>query len=316
MSSPDRDVVAPKSPAQTDRPSGSFGGRLPQTHGHHRAVVVPVLLFVLTCASSFWAGYWTSLPPHWQEGAIYAAALMTILVCHEAGHFFQARRYGILASFPYFIPMPFTPIGTMGAVIAMESRVGSRRAVFDIGISGPLAGLVPTVLFSLIGLSLSTRMLAVDLPADMPRVNVSILFQWAMECTVGRPAPGEVIYFHPLASAGWVGLLITSLNLIPIGQLDGGHILYGLLRDRAAIVAWVILFAAMTTVTVGVVVYHRGEIFGWMFLILLLIVMGPRHPPASQSHIRLNPGREILGFATLAFVPLGFTPVPFAYIGF
>ena len=114
---------------------------------------LPLLLFVATCLSTLLAGGGdTGIVEGWRAGLLmglrYAVPVMTILVCHEMGHFLQAYRYGVYASFPYFIPMPFPPLGTLGAVIAMEPRVGHRRALFDIGITGPLAGLVPTMIFS------------------------------------------------------------------------------------------------------------------------------------------------------------------------
>ena len=140
--------------------------------GHQRRVVVPVILFVITCASTLFSGLsFGHLPEGLAAleenenaraaqyllaslgmGLWYAVPVMTILICHEAGHFFQARRYGVHASLPYFLPMPLSPLGTMGAFIVMEPGVGDRKALFDIGITGPLAGLVPTLIFSIVGL--------------------------------------------------------------------------------------------------------------------------------------------------------------------
>lgn len=274
-----------------------------------RRLFLPLFLFVATCFSTFWVGFSVSSPPSLGEGALYSFGVMTILICHEAGHFIQTRRYRVPASLPYFIPMPFTPIGTMGAVIGMHSRVENRRAVFDIGITGPLAGLVPTMLFCVIGLMLSKPISPSDVPPEGPIVHAPRLFEWIMHA-VGLEGS---VSLHPLAFAGWVGLLVTSLNLIPIGQLDGGHILYGLLRWRAGIVAWAILFACMAVITVAVVHFHQIEVMGWMVLILLLILIGPRHPPACEESMPLGFVRTVLGWATLAIVPIGFTPIPFAY---
>ena len=131
-----------------------------------RRIWLPVLLFIITCVSTFVAGviysdhsrmlWWQPSSEAWWpaivDGLMYSGAVMTILLCHEMGHFVQAWRYGVYASLPYFIPMPLTPIGTFGAVIGMEPRRGDRKAIFDIGISGPLAGLVPTFIFLLLGL--------------------------------------------------------------------------------------------------------------------------------------------------------------------
>ena len=199
---------------------------------------LPLFLFVATCFTTLLAGgaetaeisgWWAGL----MMGLRYAVPVMTILVCHEMGHFIQAYRYGVYASFPYFIPMPLPPLGTLGAVIAMEPRMGHRRALFDIGISGPLAGLVPTVIFLIVGL----RHSGWEIPSEEALRNAwfigrPLLFRFLENLILGPVPRGYAVDYDPVAFAGWVGLLITSLNLIPIGQLDGGHILYALLRKR------------------------------------------------------------------------------------
>ena len=141
------------------------------------------------------------------------------LVCHEAGHFLQARRYGVYASFPYFIPMPIPPLGTLGAVIAMEARMGNRRALFDIGITGPLAGLVPTLIFYVLGIHWSHPAVAAPHPGELT-LGAPYLFSKLTEVLVQPLPQGQYLDLHPVAFAGWVGLLITALNLMPIGQLD------------------------------------------------------------------------------------------------
>ena len=208
---------------------------------------LPLLLFVATCLSTLLAGASDQAAGEgWLAGMLsglrYAVPVMTILICHEMGHFIQAYRYGVYASFPYFIPMPLSPLGTLGAVIAMEPRVGHRRALFDIGITGPLAGLVPTLIFLVIGLQHSHL--------GVPDRNATLfgdplLFQFLAEWILGPIPNGYEVIVDPMAFAGWVGLLITSLNLIPIGQLDGGHILYALLRQKAHKVATLLLFSAL-----------------------------------------------------------------------
>jgi membrane-associated protease RseP (regulator of RpoE activity) len=229
---------------------------------------------------------------------------MTILLCHEMGHFVQAWRYGVYASWPYFIPMPISPIGTFGAVIAMEARKGDRRALFDIGISGPLAGLVPTIIFLLVGLHYA-EIKPIPLHAD--RIGDPLLLKLFAEWIKGPVPRGSDVILNPMLFAGWVGLLVTSLNLFPIGQLDGGHILYGLLRQKAYWVANILLAAA-------VVLSIRFELWHWLpMLALLLFVVGPRHPPTADDDVPLGWFRHVLGWLTLALLPLGFTPVPFLF---
>lgn len=257
-----------------------------------RRILIPVVLFAATCISTYDVG-----------GPVYALALMLILTTHELGHFFQALRYRVPASLPYFIPMPISPIGTMGAVIAMRANIGNRKALFDIGISGPLAGLVPTLVCCVIGLRLSEVIDVTGRPQTLT-FGEPLLFKLLSYLTFGPLKPNEDIAGHPLAIAGWVGMFITALNLVPIGQLDGGHVLYALLRRRAHLVAVGLLLVAMGSVV-------AFGYWGWSVMIFLLLLMGPRHPPTGDDDMPLGTGRTVLGWLTLMFVVLGFTPQPF-----
>lgn len=253
---------------------------------------LPVALFFITCWSTYSVG-----------GLSFAMSLMTILLAHEFGHYLQARRYRVPASLPYFIPMPGSPIGTMGAVIAMQPGIGNRRSLFDIGVTGPIAGLVPALIFSILGLCWSEY-----LPIGSRPVRLGLgsppLFSFLAHSILGPVPEGHILSIHKVAFAGWVGIFITALNLIPIGQLDGGHVLYALLRERAHGIAQALLILAMA----AVVFYGY---WGWSLMILLLMLMGPIHPPTADDSVPLGPTRTIIGWASLAFVPLGFTPVPF-----
>jgi len=268
-----------------------------------RRLRLPLLLFIATCLSTLMTGMATaSYRATWGEafwhGLKYAGPLMTILVCHEMGHFLQAWRHGVYASLPYFIPMPASPIGTMGAVIAMQARMGDRRSLFDIGISGPLAGLAPTLICCVLGIYWSTPILGRGELGD------PLLFK-ILTYAMGKHIPtGFDLLLHPVAYAGWVGLLITSLNLFPIGLLDGGHILYALLGRKAHTVARLLLVAAIVAI-----IYF--QLYMWMLMIFLLIMIGPSHPPTANDYESLGWWRIILGWLTLAFIPLGFVPVPF-----
>ena len=276
-----------------------------------RRIRLPVLLFVATCLSTFLAPLfpYVFMPeawPHitaaaWLDALKYSSAVMTILVCHEMGHFVQAWRYGVYASLPYFIPFPISRIGTLGAVIAMEPRKGDRRALFDIGISGPIAGLVPTMIFLLLGLHWSEVKV---IPPGAEQYGDPLLVQWLDAWFFGTIPPHHDVFMHPLAFAAWVGLLLTSLNLIPVGQLDGGHVLYGLLRSRAQPVATLVLGLAIA----AVMMFH---LWWWSLMLVLLLVMGPRHPPTARDDVPLGLPRYVLGLLIFAFVPLGFTPYPF-----
>lgn len=275
---------------------------VPEEYGEPRRGLpaLPVILFLATCITTYRAGVADGGSP--RGALIYAAALLFTLLCHEFGHYIQARRYRVPATLPLFIPMPIGPIGTMGAVIAMRGHMGSRKAVFDIGISGPLAGLVPALIFSWVGVQLSEVVPAVPRPGNS--IGAPLLFHWIVGATFSPLEPGQSIELHPLAFAGWVGVFITALNLIPIGQLDGGHILYAILRDKAKYVAWALLGIAFFFVFVA------GQI-QWSLMLLLLMLMGPEHPPTANDETPLGAGRVVLGLITLLFVIIGFTPTPF-----
>lgn len=266
-----------------------------------RRVLIPVLLFLATCASTYVTG--SHLSPSPWSGLLFSGPLMFLLTAHEMGHFLQAMRHRVPASLPFFLPMPLSPIGTMGAVIAMRAHIGDRRALFDIAITGPIAGLIPAILFSLVGLSLST---VVDLQpgAVAGMLGEPLIFKAMVYLTIGPYGEQQCVLLHPLAFAGWVGIFITALNLIPIGQLDGGHILYALLRKRAHVVATGLFYLAVAAVAI------TGN-WGWIVMLLLLMMMGPNHPPTADDTVELGAIRVVLGYLSLAFVVVGFTPTPF-----
>jgi Zn-dependent protease len=294
-------IIVEVSPAPPPQPPARF----------RRRVWLPVGLFVATCLSTFMAGLFpTVFFPHlWPQltaeqllyALKYSSAVMTILLCHEMGHFLQAWRCGVHASLPYFIPFPFSPIGTFGAVIGMEPRRGSRRDIFDIGISGPIAGLVPTLIFLVLGLHWSR----VDIvPPGAMQYGDPLLVKWLVARMFGAIPPGCAVTPHPVAFAAWVGLLITSLNLIPVGQLDGGHVLYGMLRQKAHGVATLMLGAAIA----AALIFNCWQ--QWWLMLVLLCVLGARHPPTADDSVPLGRLRCLLGILMFAFVPIGFTPHP------
>lgn len=285
-------------------------GDLPPRRG--RRVRLPVLLFVATCLSTVLAGgQFTFFPVgdwfHWhfylnyRDGMVYAALVMTILFCHEMGHFLQARRYGVRSSLPFFLPLPISPLGTLGAVIAMEPRIGNRKALFDIGITGPLAGLVPTLICCVVGVQIAKAPAPVGMYTTQfgDPLLLKLLYHWRF----GPMPEGCDVPLNPVLWAAWVGLLVTSLNLMPIGQLDGGHVLYAIMRKRAHIVATVLLFGA------AVAVIAFGYVW-WTLMLVLLVLMGPKHPPTAGDDVPLGAWRYVLGWLMLAFIAIGFTPTP------
>jgi membrane-associated protease RseP (regulator of RpoE activity) len=237
---------------------------------------------------------------------------MAILGAHEFGHYLQARRYGVPATFPLFIPFPGSPIGTMGAVIIQGAGWADRRALFDIAVSGPLAGLVLAIPALIYGIQWST-VIQIDLTQPALFFGEPLVVQWLISLIHGARPEGQDIVLHPVGFAGWVGVFITGLNLLPIGQLDGGHILYALLLRRSHVVArWLLRGAVIAVVVAGS--FINSSYFGWSLMLVLLVMMGSRHPPTADDFMPLGFGRKVVGWGTLLFVLIGFTPAPLTIV--
>jgi membrane-associated protease RseP (regulator of RpoE activity) len=255
-------------------------------------------LFILTVASTFLVGLGDGI-----AGALwYSGGIMAILLAHEMGHYLMARKYGIPATLPFFIPMPFSPFGTMGAVIKMSGTIPDRRALMDVGAAGPLAGMVLIVPSIVIGLMKSRMVPLASLADHSLSLGDSLLFTLLARISVGPVPEGHDILLHPLAFAGWVGLLVTALNLLPIGQLDGGHISYSLFRGKSRIVSRLFYW-----ILIGVCLFLYA---GWALLVVVLTVIR-RHPPTWDDSLPLDRRRVITGWIALAVFILAFTPVPF-----
>lgn len=265
-----------------------------------------IALFLLTIASTLFVGGGNADGFSWRQGLLYSGSIMTILLCHELGHFLQARRYRVPASLPIFLPFPVSLFGTLGAVILMRPRSARTREMFDIAISGPLAGLVPTFACLLIGLPQSTLVPAVTEAGDTSiQLGEPLALQWLVRAFFDLPE-GQTLMLGPVAFAGWVGLLITALNLLPIAQLDGGHIIYTLARKKAFEISAILLLAA----ALGMIVTGY---WAWTVMIVLLLVFGIRHPPLADEPVPddLGRARRILGWVLLIVSALFFlTPMP------
>ena len=261
--------------------------------------------FLLTlCVSVFGADsapqYWLDFGDQLWQALQFSAALMLILTCHELGHYFQSCRYRLRSSLPFFIPMPFGPFGTLGAVIAMDDEVPHSKALFDIGITGPLAGLIPTLIFLYYGILWSH--LGPRQPGEI-EFGDPLLFQWITYGIFGHIPPDMMLYHHPFAAAAWAGLLLTSLNLMPFSQLDGGHVLYALLGRKSLPVVYCCFVAVILAVA-------WFQLWHWSLILILIALIGVAHPPTADDTVPLNGFRRCLGWATLLFVFIGFVPTP------
>jgi membrane-associated protease RseP (regulator of RpoE activity) len=278
-----------------------------------RRILMPVFLFVATCLSTFIAGAldWDPgryiamdlvgprIAQNWQQGLIYAAAVIGILLTHEMGHFVQTVRYHVPASLPFFIPVPFLLTGTMGAVIGMEGSRADRKQLFDIGISGPWAGLLVALPITWFGIRMSTPME----PGSGIVLGDPLIFKLMTSFLKPDMAPEAILSkSNPLLMAGWVGMLITGLNMLPISQLDGGHVIYGLFGRRSRWVARAFMVAAMLYVV-------WGNHYNWLLMLVLVILLGVDHPPTRDDNVRLGWKRWLFGFVSLAIPVLCFTPV-------
>ncbi|MDZ4821496.1 MAG: site-2 protease family protein [Planctomycetota bacterium] len=268
----------------------------------------PLFLFLATCVTTFYAGtiHWrpgllswdygtlADMRLHWQSGLIYMLAVLGILLAHEMGHFLMTVRYRIPASYPIFIPLPFGFTGTMGAVIGMEGSRANRRQMFDIGLAGPLAGLVVAIPILCVGIMWGEFV--------VPKAGTSISGDPLLAkllFTLLRPdySPEKEIVVNPFYMAGWVGMLITGLNMMPVSQLDGGHVIYCLFGKRAHYIARAFLLGAMAWMI-------TTENYQWTLMVVLVTVIGTDHPPTSNDKIPLGWGRTILGLVSAIAIPI------------
>ena len=273
-----------------------------------------VLLFLLTCLTTFAAGAvgWEPfllgvdegiaerIAANWPRGLAYAAAVMAVLAAHEAGHFVAARIHGIPATLPFFIPVPVLLTGTMGAVIGMEGSRANRRQLFDIALAGPVAGLVVAVPLLAWGMLAGVAVPVRENPFALPLLARGLL-AWV------RPdlAAATTIAPNALFMAGWVGLLVTGLNMIPISQLDGGHVAYAVFGRRGNWLARAVLLAAIATIVV------LGQ-YNWVVMVVVVTLLGVDHPPIRDEDQPPGLLRTVLGLAAFLIPILTFMPEPLA----
>jgi Zn-dependent protease len=296
---------------------------------------LPLILFGLTCLSLIWAGIWRWSPSGTLEfflfGVLglgdtgedwglrlrrlvlrngpsavqYMFALLAILLTHEMGHFLMSLRYRVAASWPYFLPLPISPIGTLGAVIGMDGRSADRKQIFDIGLAGPLAGLVVAIPVLWIGV----QQLDLTVPASGPYyLELPLALRWVVASRLPEGVAFDGKVFHSQLNAffmaGWVGLLVTGLNMLPVSQLDGGHVIYGLFGRQSRWIARAFFAAALVFIV-------WAELYTWAIMLALILLMGPDHPPTRDDSVRLGPLRTIIGWLSLAIPILCFPPRPF-----
>jgi Zn-dependent protease len=334
--------------ADINRPRDRYLGK------RKRRVLLPVLLFLATCLSTFWVGttflvensivdgarragnaavdeaiktnpalagdknaqgriegqasFAYLISHNYPSGLTYMSAVIGILLCHEMGHFLQAMRHRIPASLPFFIPIPIAPIGTMGAVIGMEGMRANRRELFDIGVSGPIAGLIVAIPLTWIGVQTAN---IEPIPSlAVAHANGTNLVQFdkpwilaEMEAYLHPAIPeGMQLELNALTLAGWVGMFITGLNMMPVSQLDGGHVIYSLFGRRLAhLIAKLFVIVAISYIVIA-------DATIWIMMLTLVILIGVQHPPTADDTAELSLPQKIVGYASLAIPFLCFPP--------
>ncbi|MBM3280279.1 MAG: site-2 protease family protein [Candidatus Handelsmanbacteria bacterium] len=258
---------------------------------------------------------------HLSEGIPFAVTLLGILTVHEFGHYFAARRWGLKVSFPYFLPMLhyLSLLGTLGAVIRLRSPIPHKRALLDIGAAGPLAGFVVALAACLVGLSQSALVEAGYFRPELQQAPIELgaplLFSGLSALVLPTHGPEQMVLLSPVAFAGWVGLFITAFNLFPVGQLDGGHIVYALFRRRHRAIGHLAfgLLLGMGVYGVMALVWNWPQGWpGWLGLALFLALFGKGHPTPADPETPLDGRRRLVGYACLGVYILCFTPVPFS----
>ncbi len=238
------------------------------------------------------------------RGIPFSFTLLLILGTHEMGHYLVSRRHHLDVTLPYFIPAPPIPfiIGTFGAFIRIRSPIKDKRALLDVGCAGPLTGVLVSIPVILIGLKLST-ITVMGGGEETLTLGEPLLFKLLSWVALGSMTPEQNVILHPVAFAGWIGLLVTALNLIPVGQLDGGHVAYALFPEYHRYISLGVLGLL---VVCGVVFWQ-----GWLFWAGLIAFLGWRHPPPYQFWVPLDRRRRVLGIITIVVFVLTFTPAPF-----
>ena len=282
---------------------------------------VNLVLFLATVASTtlmgashyqgFVSGYDVTSPTPFVlwRGLWYSVTILAILGAHELGHYYACRYYRVDASLPYFLPAPFLT-GTLGAVIRIRQPIPTKPMLFDIGVAGPIAGFVVVVPALFLGLSLSR---VLPLPEDFVGLSLGepLLFRLAAWMIWGPAPDGYSLNLHPVAFAAWFGLLVTALNLLPIGQLDGGHISYAALGARSTLVTKTAVAAML------LLIFVSASWIAWaVLMVVMLIAFGPRHPRTLDHHIPLDRTRVTVAVGALVMFILCFTPAPIEFTDF
>jgi len=296
-------IHEPVSPAMADSESFHSGA---EAQARQQFPWVNTMLFIATIFTTLLAGALQQgaeifqHPAELARGIPFSFTLMAILLTHEMGHYLTSRYHGVSATLPYFIPAP-SIIGTFGAFIRMTSPILNKRALIDIGASGPIAGFVVAIAAVAVGLHFS-QVVEVSTLEGM-KLGTPLIFAIISNLMIGPIPIDHDVLLHPVAFAGWIGLFVTALNLIPIGQLDGGHVVYAVFGRRHRTISMI-----MIPILILFGIYGWP---GWFVWAVLPLIFGINHPPVLDTDRPLSLSRQIIGWVSLAIFVLTFTPTPF-----
>ena len=297
--------------------------------------MINLVLFLATIITTFLTGALYGEGFDVVNGILFSVSILTILGAHELGHYFVARYYKAPVTLPYFIPLPplVSPIGTLGAVIRLKAPFVNRKSLFDVGIAGPLAGLVFAVPVLFIGLAMST-VGSYPQPGSCLQEGNSLFYAFAKFAVFGKflPSGNLDVQLSPVAWAGWVGLFVTAINLLPAGQLDGGHVTFALFGKRARYIGWgaVVVLALLALPSLpgllgisqfdhpidlsflGVPGLNYPGYAGWFIWVFLIYLTGVNHPVPLNDVSDLGIGRKALGLVGILIFILLFSPLAFS----
>jgi len=268
-----------------------------------------IVLFIGTLLSTIFVGAYNAGGDPFKNlsdiflGIPFSLSIMAILTCHELGHYFVSKRAGMITSLPYFIPAPFHFFGTFGAVIRMKSIVPSRRTLLRVGVAGPIAGFVIALPLAIIGIALSEIGPAPE-GLEYFRLGDSLLFSLLAKLLHPEIPSGYDLFLHPVALAGWIGFLVTSINLIPVGQLDGGHISYSLFLKKRKY-----LYIPILATLVGLCLLWPG----WILWVVLAFFLARRDPTVQDCITPLTKKEKLLAVIALVILILTFIPIPITF---
>lgn len=292
--------------------------QIPEKITRLRIPWVNIILFILTVCSTMIGGaglegidvlgnpqiLWQNPLPVIRAGIPFSFALLGILLFHEFGHYIFSRKNGVKVSLPYFVPFP-NFIGTMGAVIRSKSPFINRRQLLEVGAAGPLAGMIVAIPLVIWGMAHPKFIPEPTSNLGMVNLGSSLLFGFIDKLVAPLPPPGFIAIIHPVAFAGWVGFLVTMLNLMPISQFDGGHILYAMFGKIQHKLAYIFM-----AILVALSFYWVG----WLIWIAFGLLLRPNHPPTVLDDIPLERKHKIIGYICILLFILCFMPTPISII--